>query len=207
MGRKSHSHEPASGRDSRMATRSWGHTKGPTVLRGPSDWHVCVRGHASHDLIKGVSDEGIARDRWIHRIGVRARNSGQPRLALRCGALVLTVLPSEAEWYGGPVGRRRRLRPRGRPARPSAGRANGTCSRGRRSTAAAGLDVTTRLIEGRAASVIVDTAREIGAELIILGARGHGAIEGALLGSVSAEVVDQAACAVLVARGRLPDAS
>ena len=63
-----------------------------------------------------------------------------------------------------------------------------------------GLDVTTRLIEGRAASVIVDTARDIGADLIIVGARGHGAIEEAFLGSVSAEVVDQAPCAVLVAR-------
>jgi nucleotide-binding universal stress UspA family protein len=63
-----------------------------------------------------------------------------------------------------------------------------------------GLDVTTRLIEGRAASVIVDTARDIEVDLIIVGARGHGAIEEAFLGSVSAEVVDQAPCAVLVAR-------
>ena len=113
---------------------------------------------------------------------------------------VLTVLPSEAEWYGG----------RGPPASPTSPRT--TCATGLRADRAAlldeaaarlrqpGLDVTTRLIEGRAASVIVDTAREIGADLIIVGARGHGAIEEAFLGSVSAEVVDQAPCAVLVAR-------
>jgi nucleotide-binding universal stress UspA family protein len=54
--------------------------------------------------------------------------------------------------------------------------------------------------EGRAASVIVATARQLGADLIVLGARGHGLIEEALLGSVSAEVVDQADSAVLIAR-------
>jgi len=118
---------------------------------------------------------------------------------------VLTVLPSEADWYGGPWAAgvayvpsddlRERLR---------------TDRKALLEQAAArlrehGLDVTTRLIEGRAASVIVDTARDIGADLIIVGAKGHGAIEQAFLGSVSAEVVDQAPCAVLVAR--LPSAN
>lgn len=63
-----------------------------------------------------------------------------------------------------------------------------------------GVSVVATIGEGRAASVIVDTAHATGADLIILGARGQGALERVLLGSVSAEVVDQAHCAVLVAR-------
>ena len=113
--------------------------------------------------------------------------------------LVLTVLPSEADWYGGPW-------TAGVAYVPADVRDDLRADRAALLAQAAarlqqvGLDVTTRSIEGRAASVIVDTAREIGAELIIVGARGHGAIEEAFLGSVSAEVVDQAPCAVLVAR-------
>jgi nucleotide-binding universal stress UspA family protein len=57
------------------------------------------------------------------------------------------------------------------------------------------------VLRGRAASVIVDDAREFGADLIIVGSRGHGAIATLLLGSVSSEVVDHAPCPVLVARG------
>ena len=41
---------------------------------------------------------------------------------------------------------------------------------------------------------------QIGADLVIVGARGHGIIDEMLLGSVSAEVVDHAPCPVLVAR-------
>ena len=114
---------------------------------------------------------------------------------------VLTVLPSETERIGGPW-------LAGVAYVPSDVTRDGLRTDGAAllERAAAplrelGLDVTTRLIEGRAASVIVDTARDIGADLVVLGARGHGAIEEAFLGSVSAEVVDQAPCAVLVARG------
>lgn len=56
------------------------------------------------------------------------------------------------------------------------------------------------LIRGRAASVIVDEARAMGADLIVVGHRGHGRWESMLLGSVSSEVVDHASCPVLVAR-------
>ena len=114
---------------------------------------------------------------------------------------VLTVLPSETERIGGPW-------LAGVAYVPSDVTRDGLRTDGAAllEQAAAplrelGLEVTTRLIEGRAASVIVDTARDIGADLVVLGARGHGAIEEAFLGSVSAEVVDQAPCAVLVARG------
>lgn len=113
---------------------------------------------------------------------------------------VLTVLPSEAEWYGGPWAAGVAyippddLRDRVRIDRKALLEQSAGLLRRH------GLDVSTLLIEGRAASVIVDTAREFGADLVIVGARGHGAIEEAFLGSVSAEVVDQAPCAVLVAR-------
>jgi nucleotide-binding universal stress UspA family protein len=113
---------------------------------------------------------------------------------------ILTVLPLEADWYGGPWAAgvayvpSDDLRDRLRADRDVLLEAAAAQLR------RPGLDVRTRLADGRAASVIVDVARETDPELIILGARGHGAIESALLGSVSAEVVDQAPCAVLVAR-------
>ena len=118
------------------------------------------------------------------------------------GALleVLTVLPTEAAWYGGPWDAgvayvpsddvRHRLRIDREALLERA------VARLRRP----GIGVAARLVTGRAASVIVDVAEEIGADLVILGARGHGAFEQALLGSVSAEVVDQMPCSVLVAR-------
>jgi len=113
---------------------------------------------------------------------------------------VLTVLPTDAELFGGPwsVGvayvPTEDLRDRLEAERQRA--LDEATAHLRRP----GLDVVARLGQGRAASVIVDTARQMEADLIILGARGHGVIEGALLGSVSAEVVDQAHTAVLVAR-------
>jgi nucleotide-binding universal stress UspA family protein len=56
------------------------------------------------------------------------------------------------------------------------------------------------LLRGRAASQIVEEARDFAADLVVVGHRGRGTIETMLLGSVSAEVVDHAPCAVLVAR-------
>jgi len=67
---------------------------------------------------------------------------------------------------------------------------------------APGRGVESRLLRGRAASVIVEEATEFRAELIVVGSRGLGRLEAMLLGSVSAEVVDHAPCPVLVARGR-----
>jgi nucleotide-binding universal stress UspA family protein len=63
-----------------------------------------------------------------------------------------------------------------------------------------GLDFEPTLLRGRPASVIVDQARAMGADLIVIGHRGLGAWQSRLLGSVSAEVVDHAPCPVLVVR-------
>jgi nucleotide-binding universal stress UspA family protein len=66
---------------------------------------------------------------------------------------------------------------------------------------AAGLQVEAELLRGRPSAAIVDDARIWGPDLIIVGSRGHGPVETAVLGSVSAAIVDHATCPVLVARG------
>lgn len=68
------------------------------------------------------------------------------------------------------------------------------------SSARSDLVIEPVLIRGRAPSVIVDEARAMPADLIVVGHRGHGRWESMLLGSVSSEVVDHAPCPVLVAR-------
>lgn len=54
---------------------------------------------------------------------------------------------------------------------------------------------------GRPDERIVATAEEVGADLILVGSRGHGHLERALIGSVSDSVVRHAHCPVLVVRG------
>lgn len=63
-----------------------------------------------------------------------------------------------------------------------------------------GLTVTTRVLVGRPATVLVARARETGADLLVMGSRGRGPIASMVLGSVSAEVATDAPCPVLVAR-------
>jgi nucleotide-binding universal stress UspA family protein len=55
-------------------------------------------------------------------------------------------------------------------------------------------------LRGRAASVIVEEAERWGADLVVVGSHGRGAVASAILGSVAAEVVDHAPCPVLIAR-------
>jgi nucleotide-binding universal stress UspA family protein len=112
---------------------------------------------------------------------------------------VLTVLPTDAQLLGGPWSEMTPLstedvRERLRDEAMSMLNEAAALLQGR------GVTVMASLREGRAASVIVEAAHEMGADLIVLGARGRGVVERVLLGSVSAEVVDWAHCAVLVAR-------
>ncbi len=65
---------------------------------------------------------------------------------------------------------------------------------------APGREIHTTLLFGRPASAIVDEACRTEADLIVVGSRGRGPIATALLGSVSAEVVDHSPSPVLVAR-------
>jgi nucleotide-binding universal stress UspA family protein len=60
------------------------------------------------------------------------------------------------------------------------------------------LTIRPRIIEGRAAPVLV--AASDGADLLVVGSRGHGEFAGMLLGSVSEHCVSNAHCPVLVLR-------
>jgi len=59
-------------------------------------------------------------------------------------------------------------------------------------------DTETILRQAHAASAIVDTARHVHAELVVMGTRGRGAIGRALLGSTAADVLRHASVPVMV---------
>ncbi|MGW6399384.1 universal stress protein [Streptomyces sp. NPDC055134] len=59
-----------------------------------------------------------------------------------------------------------------------------------------------RLVRGNAAEVLVDAAE--GAEMLVVGGRGHGGFRRALLGSVSQRVAQHAPCAVTIIRPDVP---
>lgn len=62
------------------------------------------------------------------------------------------------------------------------------------------LTVTTIVIEGSPKSVILEEAEKFGADLIVVGSHGSGAIERFLLGSVSHAVALHAKCSVEIVR-------
>ena len=61
-----------------------------------------------------------------------------------------------------------------------------------------GIDVTITAVEGHPAPVLIDAAR--GASLLVIGSRGHGALAGMFIGSVSNHCVSHAPCPVTVVR-------
>jgi len=61
------------------------------------------------------------------------------------------------------------------------------------------LEVTSKIVEGHPAPVLVEESR--GADLLVVGSRGHGAFVGMLIGSTSEHCVANAACPVVVFRG------
>ena len=62
------------------------------------------------------------------------------------------------------------------------------------------VQVCPRVVQGRAANVLVDAAE--GADLLVVGCRGHGGLAEALLGSVGQYCVHHASCPVVIMRGK-----
>lgn len=62
------------------------------------------------------------------------------------------------------------------------------------------LSITTTVIEGSPKSVILEEAEAFGADLIVVGSHGYGAVERFLLGSVSQAVALHAKCSVEIVR-------
>jgi nucleotide-binding universal stress UspA family protein len=60
--------------------------------------------------------------------------------------------------------------------------------------------VETRLMEGEPASAIVAMAREMGADLIVIGSHGRTGLDRLLMGSVAEHVVRKASCPVLTVK-------
>jgi nucleotide-binding universal stress UspA family protein len=56
------------------------------------------------------------------------------------------------------------------------------------------------VVEGRAGPVLADAAD--GADLLVVGSVGHGGLAGALLGSVGQYCAHNAACPVVIMRGK-----
>ena len=61
------------------------------------------------------------------------------------------------------------------------------------------VKISSKVTEGNAARVLVDASA--GAELLVVGSRGHGGFVEALLGSVGQHCVHHASCPVVVIRG------
>jgi len=112
--------------------------------------------------------------------------------------VIAVVAPPEAifaaDWVGGPIYDREAMAADDRAAAHVAEKAANDVRTDK-------VIVDCRTMAGRPASQIVDSARALGVDLVIMGSRGHGTIASMVLGSVSAEVVDHAPCPVLVARG------
>lgn len=62
------------------------------------------------------------------------------------------------------------------------------------------LEITTEVLEGSPKELIVDEAKRWGADLIVVGSHGRGAVGRFFLGSVSLAVATHAACSVEIVR-------
>lgn len=63
-----------------------------------------------------------------------------------------------------------------------------------------GIEAEAIILEGSPANIIVDHAKGMGTDLIVVGSTGKQATERAVLGSVSSKIVAYAPCSVLVVR-------
>jgi nucleotide-binding universal stress UspA family protein len=65
--------------------------------------------------------------------------------------------------------------------------------------------VTQEVLEGDAAAVLI--RESAGADLLVVGSRGHGGLAEAMLGSVGQHCVHHAACPVVIVREDIPTAA
>lgn len=63
-----------------------------------------------------------------------------------------------------------------------------------------GFMVETAILSGAPAKAVVEHARDVAADLVVVGAASRGALSAAVLGSVSAEIARRSRCSVLVVR-------
>ncbi len=61
-------------------------------------------------------------------------------------------------------------------------------------------NLRTEILEGSAAEVILRVAESDGSDLIVMGSRGRGTLQGLLLGSQSQKVLQHAPCPVMIVR-------
>jgi nucleotide-binding universal stress UspA family protein len=73
------------------------------------------------------------------------------------------------------------------------------CAQAREQAEAAGVPIEVELRAGHAAELITSVAREVGADLIVLGHRGH-FLRDHLLGSTADRVAEHASCPVMIVR-------
>jgi nucleotide-binding universal stress UspA family protein len=66
-----------------------------------------------------------------------------------------------------------------------------------------GLKATAMLVSGTPARKILEEARRLEADLIVLGSHGHGALYGLLMGSVCQAVLRKALCPVVIVPSRV----
>ena len=67
-----------------------------------------------------------------------------------------------------------------------------------RSSEGDGVEIERRVVEGAPGAVLVEESR--GADLLVVGSRGHGGFAGLLLGSVSQQCAHHAECPVVIVR-------
>jgi nucleotide-binding universal stress UspA family protein len=187
----------------------------PTAgLTGPPSAHVSLRIHPASiagstraAMTAAVVASGLAPDLRRYRRILLATDlaaSSEPataeafRLATQLGAAVLIVNVIDAGAFRRVPGHTPALH----EVRLSRERAVvELVGRGREH----GLHVSFLIWEGDPAAAIVEAATAEGADLIVIGNRGHRGVGRALIGSVSDEVVRTAGCPVLVVRRSAPD--
>lgn len=70
----------------------------------------------------------------------------------------------------------------------------------KKAVAALGVHAQTHLLSAEPAAGLLEAAQELGCDLIVVGNRGLGGVEGYFLGSVPAKVVREAPCSVTVVK-------